>query len=193
MRTWSCPKSLRCPAALSESRQVRNHVETTSLRALALNARQSARHSRCGWSSAGPQTSAANLGARPFCGTATPRHLDIREMRKRGAQAAIGVKPPIEAIEPVEKQVSFYLGLEREMEILRDPTAEISGSTLSRTDVTESGSRSRRLVGQTSAGSGRYHRARKSVAAGILVARPQSLNRIARPDRSTVQSTRLCR
>jgi N-acetylglucosaminyldiphosphoundecaprenol N-acetyl-beta-D-mannosaminyltransferase len=45
-------------------------------------------------------------------------------------------KSSSEAIEPVEKQVSFILGLEREMEILRDPTAEISGSALSRTGMT---------------------------------------------------------
>jgi N-acetylglucosaminyldiphosphoundecaprenol N-acetyl-beta-D-mannosaminyltransferase len=50
---------------------------------------------------------------------------------------AIGVKPSPEVIEPVEEQVSFILGLEREMEILRDPTAETGSSALSRNDMTE--------------------------------------------------------
>jgi N-acetylglucosaminyldiphosphoundecaprenol N-acetyl-beta-D-mannosaminyltransferase len=40
-------------------------------------------------------------------------------------------------IEPVEKQASFILGLEREMEILRDPTIEINGSALLRNDMTK--------------------------------------------------------
>jgi N-acetylglucosaminyldiphosphoundecaprenol N-acetyl-beta-D-mannosaminyltransferase len=41
----------------------------------------------------------------------------------------------IEVIEPVEKQASFILGLEREMEILHDPTVEISSSDVPGNDM----------------------------------------------------------